>query len=228
MTTQTQNGDAVARLAVNDCWNKIGVHGDRSCPELVAHAHCRNCPVYSASALRLLDREMPPQYVKQWTEHFAKVKLVTEQDTHSALIFRIGAAWFALSAEVLDEVAELRSIRPLPHRRNGIVLGLVNVRGELIICVSLGKLLGQEDGSSCKEHALGRLIVMNHEGLRIAFPADEELRTIRYRPRELGGVPAVVAHAAANHTKGILSWNDRLVACLDEQLLARSLNRSVA
>ena len=38
------------RAIVNDCWNRIGVRGDRSCPELKQYVHCRNCPVYSAGA----------------------------------------------------------------------------------------------------------------------------------------------------------------------------------
>ena len=36
--------------SINDCWNRIGVRGDASCPELEQHVHCRNCPVYSAAA----------------------------------------------------------------------------------------------------------------------------------------------------------------------------------
>ena len=48
-----------ARAGLNDCWNKIGVRGDGSCPELERHAHCRNCPVYSAAAAQLLDAELP-------------------------------------------------------------------------------------------------------------------------------------------------------------------------
>ena len=34
---------------VDDCWNRIGVSGDRSCPELQAHLHCRNCSVSSSA-----------------------------------------------------------------------------------------------------------------------------------------------------------------------------------
>ena len=48
----------VAAAAVNACWDRIGVQGDASCPELKQHVHCRNCPVYSAGAMQLLDREM--------------------------------------------------------------------------------------------------------------------------------------------------------------------------
>ena len=42
--------------AIDDCWNRIGIHGDKSCPLLSEHIHCRNCAVYSAAATRLLDR----------------------------------------------------------------------------------------------------------------------------------------------------------------------------
>ncbi|WP_445633698.1 hypothetical protein [Nostoc sp. DSM 114161] len=34
---------------IESCWNVIGIEGDRSCPQLSIHAHCRNCPVYSAT-----------------------------------------------------------------------------------------------------------------------------------------------------------------------------------
>ena len=32
------------------CWRRIGVAGDRTCPELAQHVHCRNCPVYAGAA----------------------------------------------------------------------------------------------------------------------------------------------------------------------------------
>ena len=36
--------------AVDDCWNRIGIHGDKSCERLAAHVHCRNCEVHAAAA----------------------------------------------------------------------------------------------------------------------------------------------------------------------------------
>ena len=45
---------------VDDCWNRIGIRGDQSCPKLPEYVHCRNCPVYASAARRLLDR-LPPQ-----------------------------------------------------------------------------------------------------------------------------------------------------------------------
>ena len=55
-TSQTAVNSAAAMIA--DCWNKIGVRGDGSCPELEKHIHCRNCPTYTAAASMLLDRDL--------------------------------------------------------------------------------------------------------------------------------------------------------------------------
>jgi chemotaxis-related protein WspD len=217
---------------INDCWNKIGVRGDASCPELAKYVHCRNCPVHAAAAVTLLNRDSPAGYIVDWTSHFAKTRKLEELDTHSAVIFRLGAEWFALPSLIFDEVAELRTIHSLPHRRSSVVLGLVNVRGELIICVSLGRMLGLEEAPSPQPGRNGvgdgRLAVIRHEGARMAFPVDEVQRTHRYHPRDLKPVPATLAKAASACTKGILSWQDRMVGCLDEQLIVHTLNRSVA
>lgn len=43
-------------IALDDCWNRIGVQGDRSCERLDDAVHCRNCPVYERAAIALLDR----------------------------------------------------------------------------------------------------------------------------------------------------------------------------
>ena len=37
-------------VEVQDCWNKIGIAGDRSCPELTKHIVCQNCPVFASAA----------------------------------------------------------------------------------------------------------------------------------------------------------------------------------
>ncbi len=232
MSDSSDTSVSSARAGLDDCWNKIGVRGDSSCPELERHVHCRNCPVYSAAATKLLDVDLPDQHLEEWTGHFSRVPPAAEAGTHSVVIFRIGAEWLALPTGVFQEVASLRAIHSLPHRRGGTVLGLVNIRGVLLVCVSLGDALGLEKISGAaadKSRAQHRrLLVISREGRRLVFPVDEIHGIHRAPPSELQAVPATVAKATAAYTKAVFAWQQKTVGCLDDQLLFYTLNRSLA
>src|SRR5262245_44183938 len=133
---------------VATCWSQIGVYGDSSCSELPKFVHCRNCPVYSSAAVQLLNRALSPEYRREQTDHFAERKKEAKLGKISALLFRVANEWLGLPTQAFQEVAERRLVHSLPHRRQTIVLGLVNIRGELLICASLGRLLGLENPTS--------------------------------------------------------------------------------
>jgi chemotaxis-related protein WspD len=220
----------VSRSGLNDCWNRIGVRGDSTCPELERHVHCRNCPVYSSAAARLLDAALPAGHLETWTAHFARPPAASAAEVQSWMLFRIGAEWLALPTSVFQEVAALRAIHSLPHRRNGIVLGLANVRGQLLVCVSLATVLGSEalpakDKASAAQR---RLLVIGTEGGRLVFPVDEVHGVQRVATAELQPVPATVAKATATYTQAVFTWEKKTVGCLDAQLLGYTLNRSLA
>jgi len=215
--------------AIYACWNEIGVYGDSRCPELQRFVHCRNCPVYSNAGVQLLNRALPADYRRERTEHFALEKKLTTPKKTSALLFPISAEWLALPTQAFQEVAERRRVHSLPHRRQGIVLGLANVRGELLICVSLGRLLGMEKITAREtvRTVYDRLLVANWDGHRLAFPVDEVHGIQRFDPQDLQAPPATVAKANPSYTQGILLWQQRAVGLLDAQLLFSTLNRSL-
>lgn len=175
------------------------------------------------NATHLLDREPPADYLHEWTERIAAENKITEPGTSSAVIFRVGGEWLALPAAVFQEVAESCVLHAMPHRQGGIVAGIVTIRGELLLCASLAKLLGLE-----QEKVSQRLLVANHGGKRIAFPVDEVHGVVRYHPRELQPVPATLAQSTATYTLGLLPWRDRTVGCLDGDLLFYTLDKSFA
>src|SRR5688572_20459575 len=116
--------------AIDDCWNRIGVHGDKTCPLLVEHIHCRNCSVYSAAATRLLDRYA----LRQDDREQAPAPVDSGIVTRSLLMFRLGEEWLGLSTRSLVEVAPVQPIHSLPHQRSRALLGVANVRGALVAC----------------------------------------------------------------------------------------------
>ena len=149
------------------------------------------------------------------------------------MIFRIGAEWLALPAAIFLEVAEPRPIHSLPHRRGKILKGLVNLRGELVLCVSLGGTLGIEEqadttGRNGQRHTVyERLLVVGTPGGRLAFPVSEVHGLETFAPTVLRAVPETLELASARYTNGILSWKGRTVGCLDGQPLFDTINRNL-
>lgn len=223
----------VIPIDVDDCWNKVGTQGDGSCPELATQVHCRNCPVYAGAAAALLDRDVPPGYVDESTRHFSVPRRIGQADTASIVVFRLGTEWLGLPASVFSEFVDMRPIHSLPHRRGGVVLGLANVRGELLVCVSLAHVLGIERTARSPQTrrgavAAGRLVVIRERETRFAFPVDEVHGIHKYSRDQATEVPATVAKGTATYTTAMLRWNDVAVGCLDEELLLYKLNRSLA
>jgi chemotaxis-related protein WspD len=220
------------RSLIHDCWNRIGVSGDASCPELKEHIHCRNCHVYSAAAVELLDRDLPANYLDECTRYVAQQKVEAAGDTQSGIVFRIGSEWLALPTTVFKEIVGMRPVHSLPHRRNGVVLGLANVRGELLICVSLRQILRLDETAESKNEKLrtanARMLFIQYEGLRAVCPVDEVFGVHRFRLRELMPVPAILARATTTYTKGVISWPQGAFGLLDEDLLFYALNRGLA
>lgn len=220
----------VDRAAIDDCWNRIGVRGDGSCSELTQYVHCRNCPVYSAGAAAMLDGDAPAAYLADRTAHFASPARAADGETRSVVIFRVASEWFALPTSAVVEVANLLPIHSLPHRPNGIVLGLASVRGELLVCVSLGRVVGAEPAAASQERrgtGYRRLLVIRREGVRVVCPVDEVHGIHRFHARELVDVPATVAKAAVTYSTALLPWQGHAVGTLDDQLLFYTLKRSV-
>jgi chemotaxis-related protein WspD len=215
---------------IDDCWNRIGVYGDGSCPKLREHVHCRNCPVYSSAAASLLDVEAPAGYLRGLTGIVAQGRPPAAPVTHSAVVFRIAEERLAFSTANFREIADTRAIHSLPHRRGGVVLGLVGVRGELIVCVSLRKLLGLpagEDARPTRSVWDQRLLVVEREANRFAIPVDEVYGVERYREADLQPAP-IAERAGPTYATSVLSWENHSVGLLDDELLFQTLGRSLS
>ncbi len=216
----------------HDCWNQIGVFGDGTCPELAKVIHCRNCPVYAAGGRSLLEREPPADYLREWTQALAEAKDQDQaEDTLSVLIFRLGREWLALPTHVCQEVAEMRPIHTLPHRSGPVLLGLVNIRGQIRLCVSLRELLGLEpagDGGHTTEHQDPRcLVVIAGDSDQWVILVDELYGIQRFHLGAVREAPVTVAKAAPRLTKGVINWRDRGVGYLDDDLLFLALRKEV-
>jgi chemotaxis-related protein WspD len=225
-----------------ECWRRIGVAGDRSCPELESVIHCRNCPVLAEAARGFFDRAAPEGYLDDWRAILEEPAEAAAADATSMLVFRLDAEWLALPTAVLVEVTPVRALHRLPHRSGGVLSGLVNIRGQLQLCVSLHGLLGltggpaTEAGEISGDDSVGRttarLLVVERtaeHGLeRWVFGVDEVAGVHRVTKGQLRAVPSTVGHANARCSSALFEWHDRTVGLLDEARVFEGLRDLVA
>jgi chemotaxis-related protein WspD len=206
---------------LDHCWRRIGVQGgDHSCERLAEVLHCRNCPVFSAAARTLLQRESAAEATPEWHAPDAR-----GQDRASALVFRLGAQWLGLPPDLVVEVAPNRDVRRLAHRTAGRIEGLVNVRGELRLCVSLVELLGL--GTRAAGDARARLVLVQDEDDVLAFRCDEMQGLASHAASAVQAPPDTLPAALRSCVEGMLPVGSRHVALLDGTALTRLLRQAV-
>ena len=204
----------------DDCWNKIGVGGDRSCPKLDEFVHCRNCPVFASAARSFFHRPAPVEYLKEWSELLAHSVTTGTVDQVGMLVFRLGIEWLAVKTLVAVEVTSIRPVHRVPHRTNAIFSGLINLRGQLHPCVSLHGLLRIDPIDPDTNPPLSpRLILIRKDNDTWAFPADEVAGVHQIARSNLQGIPSSLANPAGSYSRAVFSWLHRSVNVLDEPRL---------
>ncbi len=151
----------------------------------------------------------------------------------------------AFSTQVIAEVTLPRPVHRIPHRSNAILIGLVNLRGQLQLCISLHGLLGvdppQAPANPSHSHVPGsqkatapgaspttRLIVLRdrERSENWIFAAEDVLGVHRPPRSQMRNVSSALANTEVSFSQATLFWEDRSVSFLDEQRVFAAL-RSV-
>ncbi len=220
MTSTNDNGDYL-------CWREIGITGDRSCELLSGYVHCRNCPQYSALGRTLFDREMPDDYRREVSEELVAETAAVTEETASVLVLRVGSEWFALRTHVFEEISTYQKPYVLPFRSGALLAGLVNVNGELLLCISLEAALGLSSEEKTKPVGRPRLCVVGNGRDRFVFGVDEILGVRHVPCARLQPVPVTLAKSPSAQTTSCFEADGHNVGLIDEQRLFNSLDRSL-
>jgi len=220
--------------AIDDCWRRIGVTGDRTCALLATHIHCRNCPVYAQAAVALLDTlAADPEAAGGEGIESAAASPADRLAGESCVIFRVGDEWLALPTTALGEVTAPVPVHSLPHRRHAALLGVAAVRGALLTCISLDLLFGESDSPARPDvrpdsQRAARFLILGQGRNAIALPVSEVTGVERVPPDGLLPLPATLARASARYTRALFEFNGHSVGLLDASLLRQALTRSLS
>ncbi len=154
------------------CWSRIGSYGDNSCPLIQAVIHCHNCSVYSRAAQSFFRRALNERDKPEWP---SADQLGPNERGHrvSCLVFQLQDQLFALSTRVLNRVAPARRIHAIPHRKDHVTLGLVNIGGQVHPVFSLHLLLGVlANAGDVAVRKYARFMVVDWHAKEWVFPVD--------------------------------------------------------
>jgi len=210
---------------VDACWNRIGVRGDRSCPELASVIHCHNCRVFERAAQTLLDRPASEAYLRELTKFVAEPADTRRLSDQSVALFTVGGEGLAVATDAVVEVADARPPRRVPHRSNDVFCGLVNIDGQLELCISLHGLLGITRAPT-PARATVRVLVISAATQRWVLLVDDIQGVQRFHQSSVIDVPATVRRQRP-YIRGLLVADGKHYGLLDLPQICAGLQESL-
>jgi chemotaxis signal transduction protein len=179
----------------------------------------------TGAILRLLDRPVSAADLDGAAELAARTAEARGARTTGLLLFKVGDETAAVGARLLQRITRFARPRPIPRISAGIFRGLCNIRGELVLCADLHRLLGLPE-RAVKEKAGDeadprRMVVIGSREEPWAFEVDSVIGVERIDPALVRPAPVTVAYAMGAFTSGVTEIEGRQVTMLDgERILA--------
>ena len=173
--------------------------------------------------LRLLNRPLSPEDLRDSTDRFARPLAPVEENIASLLLFRAGDELLALPVMAVAQVTPLSSVHWIPHRSNKTIRGLSNIDGQLIICASLENLLElsspDTDGSADRDPQRDsrRMIVLGDEPDRWTVQVDEVIGVTRIDPESYKQPPLTVECSLRRYTESLVPLDRSIASVLNVQ-----------
>lgn len=216
----------VTKNRLNDCWNTIGVWStaEDRCERLNEVIHCRNCDVFSRAGREVLERNAPGGYIAQWQKTIAAQEEGSKSALPGVMIFRLGDEWFAVSAQSLQEIADKRVIRRVPHNENPHIAGVVNIGGEIVVCYSMAELLGV-DRREDAQNSYTRLMVVACFDEKYIFPVNEVMGMTRFLEEDVLPIPATLGEEKSQFIEKIFLHDNKHITMLRIENICQSIGR---
>lgn len=169
---------------------------------------------------RLLERPLEEADLEAATEEASNAAEKSERGQIGIVLFGLGSESLALPAGMVRRVTAHAPPVRIPHRSKGILRGVCNVRGELVLCADLRRMLGMPEREATETDSL-RTVVVGPASAAWAFEVDALHGIGRVSPSTLASAPLTVEHSLGAFVAGLAEVDDRPVTVLDgERILA--------
>lgn len=178
------------------------------------------------AVLNLLDRPVNPAALSAAAALAAQPAQLHSSATLGVLLFKLDEETLAVPARMLRRITPHARPSAIPHRSSGLLRGLCNIRGELVLCADLRHMLGMPPRKEADESAAAasdqrRMVVIGPADASWVFEVDAILGVERIDPAALRTPPLTVEHAIGAFVTGLTEIDSTAVTVLDgERILA--------
>lgn len=129
-------------------------------------------------------------------------------ETLSYVSFRISTELYGINIMNVREVVQLCEIRPIPNAPK-FVDGVINLRGEIIPVIDLGKRFNFKERKFTEEEELLRgIIILNINDLIIGIVIDQIKRVVSIDNEQIQPPPQIVSGVGAEFVQGVVKLDN--------------------
>lgn len=135
-----------------------------------------------------------------------------DSDLLQLVIFRLGEEEFGVDIMAVQEIIKMPAITVIPQAPE-YVAGVINLRGRIIVVISLGKKF---DIQSCDKNDEYKVIVVELENQIIGMMVDSVSEVLRIPSSSVDAAPDIIrSGVSSNYMQGVGKLDDRLLILLD-------------
>lgn len=127
------------------------------------------------------------------------------------IIFLVGKDEYGLDVQGITAIESMMDIVPVPNAP-ACILGLMNLRGEVIPVYSLRKRFEMEEVTDMVRN---KLIVARYDGKSIALKVDEVLEMRDFDENTLSDTPVIAKSARTTYIRAVANKQGKLVLLLE-------------
>ncbi|MCA8971483.1 MAG: chemotaxis protein CheW [Planctomycetes bacterium] len=136
--------------------------------------------------------------------------MITET-TEEVVIVNVGESMLGLPLDRVHEITRQLDRTPVP-RGGAEILGVVNLRGEIVTLLDLGMILFDRRTSDDKTT---RTVIVQHEDERIGLNIDRVGDVVQFDRTNIERLPTHVSEAESKFFRGVVQRDDGLLLVVD-------------
>ncbi len=127
------------------------------------------------------------------------------------VIFKLGEEEYGMDIMLVNAIENYTGVVPIPNAP-AYILGILNLRGEVIPVYSLRKKFGMPETSATEST---QLLITRADGTAIGYKVDSVSEIMEVADSEMQEIPVIVKNVDTRYALGVANKKNRMIVLLD-------------